>query len=55
MPASGKEESVMPFDALLVSLGVTVVFAAFAVVLAWADSRTRLPRAEAPAPKRRSF
>ena len=45
----------MPFDALLVSISVTVVFVAFAVVLAWADSRTRLPRADVPAPKRRSF
>jgi hypothetical protein len=45
----------MPFDALMVSLGVTIVFVAFAVVLAWADSRTRLPRDDAPTPKRRSF
>jgi hypothetical protein len=55
MPPNAKEEIAMPFDALLVSLGVTAVFVAFAVVLAWADSRTRLPRADAPAPKRRSF
>ncbi|HLG80054.1 MAG TPA: hypothetical protein VKY22_03495 [Bradyrhizobium sp.] len=43
----------MPFDALIVSLAVTVVFVGFAVVLAWADRQTR--PTDAPAQKRRSF
>jgi hypothetical protein len=45
----------MPFDEVMLSVGVTVVFVAFAVVLAWADFRTRSPRSDAPAQKRRSF
>ena len=45
----------MPFDAILLSLAVTVVFVGFAVALAWADSRTRSPQIHDPAPKRRSF
>ena len=45
----------MPFDAVLLSLAVTVVFVGFAVVLAWADSKTRPPQAYGPAPRRRSF
>jgi hypothetical protein len=31
----------MPFDAMIVAVAVTVVFVAFAVVLAWADAQTR--------------
>jgi hypothetical protein len=45
----------MPFDAAMFSLAVTVVFVAFAVVLAWAGLRTRSPHAEEPTRKRRSF
>jgi len=45
----------MPFDAVLLSLAVTVVFVGFAVALAWADSQTRSPQIRDPAPKRRSF
>jgi hypothetical protein len=45
----------MPFDALIVSLAVTVVFVGFAGVLAWADRRTRPAQADAPPQKRRSF
>jgi len=45
----------MPFDAMMLSLAVTVVFVAFAVALAWADSRTRSPHAGEPTSKRRSF
>jgi hypothetical protein len=48
-------EVLMPFDALIVSLAVTVVFVGFAAVLAWADRRTRPAQADAPAQKRRSF
>jgi len=54
-PRSSKEEIGMPFDAILLSLAVTVVFVGFAVALAWADSRTRSPQIHDPAPKRRSF
>jgi hypothetical protein len=45
----------MPFDAAMFSLAATVVFVAFAVVLAWAAFRTRSPHAEEPTRKRRSF
>jgi len=45
----------MPFDAVMLSLAVTVVFVGFAAVLAWADARTRSPQASGPAPRRRSF
>jgi hypothetical protein len=37
------------------NLAVTVVFVAFAVVLAWADFRTRPPHAQEPMRKRRTF
>jgi hypothetical protein len=47
------EEVLMPSDALIVSLAVTVVFIGFAAALAWADHRTG--PAKAPAQKRRSF
>jgi hypothetical protein len=43
------------FDALMFNLAVTVVFVAFAVVLAWADFRTRPPHAQEPTRKRRTF
>jgi hypothetical protein len=49
------KEVLMPFDALIVSLAVTVVFVGFAAVLAWADHQTRSAKADAPAAKRRSF
>jgi len=45
----------MPSDALILSLAVTVMFVGFAVVLAWADHQTKSVKADAPAPKRRSF
>ncbi len=45
----------MPFDALLLSLAVTVIFVGFAVVLAWADRQTHALKPDAPEPKRRSF
>jgi hypothetical protein len=56
--ATGKSQQEgidMPFDAAMCSLAVTVVFAAFAGVLAWADFRTRSPHAEEPTRKRRAF
>jgi hypothetical protein len=31
----------MPFDALMVSIGVLGIFVVFAAVLAWADSQTK--------------
>jgi hypothetical protein len=34
----------MPFDAVLLSLAVTIVFLGFAGTLAWADNQTRSPR-----------
>jgi hypothetical protein len=45
----------MPFDAVMFSLAVTVVFVAFAVVLAWADFRIRPPHAQEPTRKRHAF
>jgi hypothetical protein len=46
----------MPFDAVLLSLAVIVVFLGFAGTLAWADRQTRSPRdPDLPTPKRRSF
>jgi hypothetical protein len=44
----------MPVDAMLVSLAVTVVFVAFALVLAWADHHTQ-SQADRPPLKRRGF
>jgi hypothetical protein len=52
---SKKGEIDMPFDAVMLSLAVTVVFVGFAAALIWADSQTRSPHADEPAPKRRSF
>jgi hypothetical protein len=49
------KEVVMPTDALIVSLAVTIVFVGFAAVLAWADHQTKAVKADVPAPKRRSF
>lgn len=44
----------MPFDAVLLSLAVIVVFLGFAGTLTWADNQTRTPRSpDLPAPKRR--
>jgi hypothetical protein len=45
----------MPTDALIVSLAVTIVFVGFAVVLGWADHRTKGGKLDIPAQKRRSF
>jgi len=47
----------MPFDGILVSLVVVLIFVAFALVIAWADQQTRPDRLkpQAPAVKRRSF
>jgi hypothetical protein len=47
----------MPFDAVLLSLAVSIVFIGFAGALAWADhqSQSRSAQADAPAQKRRSF
>jgi hypothetical protein len=46
----------MPFDAVLLSLAVIVVFLGFAGTLAWADRQTQSPRdPDLPTPKRRSF
>jgi len=47
----------MPFDAMMVSGAVVVVFVAFAGVLLWADFQTRPDRlkTDSPPPKRRSF
>jgi hypothetical protein len=47
----------MPFDAMMVSAGVAVMFLAFAGVLLWGDLQTRPDRlkADSNAQKRRSF
>lgn len=47
----------MPFDAMVVSAAVVVVFVAFAAVMLWADFQTRPDRLKADSnpPKRRSF
>ena len=47
----------MPFDAMMVSAGVVVMFLAFAGVLLWGDLQTRPDRlkADSNAQKRRSF
>ena len=47
----------MPFDAMLVSAGVVVVFVVFAGVLLWADAQTRSDRlnADSDPRKRRGF
>ena len=47
----------MPFDAMVVSAGVTLMFLAFAVVLLWGDYQTRPDRLKADSnrSKRRSF
>lgn len=33
----------MPTDSLITTVGIVVAFAIFAIVLAWADLRTRKP------------
>ena len=46
----------MPFDAVLLSLAVIVVFLGFAGTLAWADRQTQSPTdPDLPTAKRRSF
>ena len=47
----------MPFDAMLVSVAVAIMFLAFAGVLLWGDLQTRPDRlkADSQAQKRRSF
>jgi hypothetical protein len=47
----------MPFDAMLVSVAVAIMFLAFAGVLLWGDIQTRPDRlkADSQAQKRRSF
>jgi hypothetical protein len=47
----------MPFDAMLVSAGVVIMFSALAGVLLWGDLRTRPDRLKEDAnpQKRRSF
>lgn len=48
----------MPFDAMMLSLAVLIVFVGFAVVLAWADAQTSSSaqsKTNPPAQKRRSF
>lgn len=47
----------MPFDAMLMSAGVVIMFLVLAGVLLWADLRTRPDRLKADAnpQKRRSF
>lgn len=44
--------SVMPFDAVIVSLVVVVIFVAFAGVVAWGDYQTRPERLNAPSGRR---
>jgi hypothetical protein len=47
----------MPFDAMVVSVAVLVIFLAFAGVLLWGDMRMRLERLKSggQVQKRRSF
>jgi hypothetical protein len=45
----------VPFDAMVVSVAVVVVFLAFAGVLLWGDYQTRPNRLKAGSQKRRSF
>lgn len=47
----------MPFDAMVVSAGVTIMFLVFAGVLLWGDLQTRPDRLKTDSnpPKRRSF
>jgi hypothetical protein len=55
--ASWNREVIMPFDAMLVSVAVAIMFLAFAGVLLWGDFQTRPDRLKAAsqAQKRRSF
>jgi len=50
-------EVIMPFDAMVVSVAVAVMFLAFAGVLLWGDFQTRPDRlkADSQSQKRRSF
>jgi hypothetical protein len=43
----------MPFDAMLVSAGVAVVFVVFAGVLLWGDAQTRPDRLNADSDPRK--
>jgi hypothetical protein len=53
--SQGREVN-MPFDAMVVSVAVAVMFLAFAGVLLWGDFQTRPDRkADAQSQKRRSF
>lgn len=45
----------MPFDAVILSITVSVVFIGFAGVLAWADQQSQSAHADMPVAKRRSF
>lgn len=42
----------MPFDAMIVSVAVVVVFLVFAGVVAWGDHQTRPEHLKAPSQKR---
>jgi hypothetical protein len=44
------KEVFMPFDAMLVSAAVTIMFLTFAVVLLWGDYQTRPERLKAGSP-----
>ncbi len=43
----------MPFDAMVISLVVLVIFVGFAAVVAWGDYQTRPERLNSPPGKRR--
>jgi hypothetical protein len=47
--SSGREDA-MPFDAMVVSAAVTIMFLMFAGVLLWGDYQTRPERQKAAAP-----
>jgi hypothetical protein len=55
--SSQGREVIMPFDAMVVSVAVAVMFAAFAGVLLWGDYQTRPDRlkADSHSQRRRSF
>jgi hypothetical protein len=55
--SSWSREVIMPFDAMLVSVAVAIMFLAFAGVLLWGDFQTRPDRlkADSQPQKRRSF
>lgn len=45
-------EVLMPFDSIVVSVVVLVIFVVFAGVIAWADYQTRPERLNPPSQKR---